>query len=104
MSQVVKSGGREFVNPKATCLLCGSTHGLKIPCAGENCCFDEGKAAQFHATCARQAGFEVKDDASLDSLFYGTRFLEIVDVIVLVFVILFVLIVLGAVGAHFMMC
>jgi hypothetical protein len=75
LSNLVMGHGRGFVKERDVCFLCGSTKGLKEPCCDEEChCADTGhnsKRPCFHPTCARQAGLEVKDDSSMDEVFYG---------------------------------
>lgn len=68
---MVLSNGFGLIKPNYACFLCGNKSGLKEQCAQEDCnCDGKGGAPYFHPTCARQAGFEVKDDTECATLFY----------------------------------
>lgn len=80
LSQVVLSDGRgQMINREQLCFLCGQTGGIKMKCDQAGCC-EYGVAAEgdgqplvMHATCARQAGLEVRlDDSDDEVYFYGT--------------------------------
>jgi len=64
LSHVIAASGKHFVSNGQRCGLCGLRSGLKARCSS-GCCHAYGKKNQlyhFHATCARQAGFEVVRD------------------------------------------
>ena len=68
------SNGSGFVLGRNKCGLCGMKNGLKAKCAHEGCRNRGGERQaphHFHATCARQAGFELDHRDGPDSYFYG---------------------------------
>eukprot|EP00529_Nitzschia_sp_RCC80_P015127 CAMPEP_0113524238 /NCGR_PEP_ID=MMETSP0014_2-20120614/46116_1 /TAXON_ID=2857 /ORGANISM="Nitzschia sp." /LENGTH=703 /DNA_ID=CAMNT_0000422349 /DNA_START=61 /DNA_END=2168 /DNA_ORIENTATION=- /assembly_acc=CAM_ASM_000159 len=72
-SNVIMSNGTGFVLGKNRCGLCGMKNGLKAKCAQQGCRTRAGERQvpyHFHATCARQAGFELDHQDGQDSHFY----------------------------------
>jgi len=61
LSNVIAANGRHFVLNGYRCGLCGLKNGYKTKCATGRCHAhgEKNKAYHFHATCARQIGFEV---------------------------------------------
>jgi len=64
LSNVIAANGRHFVLNGNRCGLCGLRNGLKTKCADGRCHAhgEKNKPYHFHATCARQIGFEVAND------------------------------------------
>lgn len=66
LSNVIASDGRKFILSNNRCGLCGMKNGYKTKCAAGRCHAhgEKNKPYHFHATCARQIGFEVahRDD------------------------------------------
>lgn len=63
--------GRNMINHRRQCFLCGHHKGLKMFCDSDDClCTINGQREKLvvHVTCARQAGFEVRvDDERLNN-------------------------------------
>ncbi len=58
---MIASDGRKFTLNMNRCDLCGKRNGYKTKCSEGRCHAygEKNKPYHFHATCARQVGFEV---------------------------------------------
>ena len=57
------AGGKSHVDSRSSCNLCGRNDKVKIQCCHDNPNIKHNSCPfRFHATCARQAGFQVADE------------------------------------------
>lgn len=61
LSHVIASDGYAFIQNSNRCGICGKRNGYKTKCSAGRCHAHgiKNKPYHFHATCARQIGFEV---------------------------------------------